>query len=265
MSNPDARAVAERAVWLAAMVLAVMPTIASAYVRDPRFEPITRDQLVAAVRTTPSASGVNEVLIARASRWGVIAEAYHVYTAAWEQHRSEAYANLWRGYAAQSCFEALGVRRIERGTLPSGADLLRVAEECLKRAAQSVPENPRAVGFYGFFLFQYGNRQKDGVALLIHAVHLGGRDPLIRDLLGDALSNRYGVVYQPRQAETELCAASQLDPQYAQPHYLLWMLYRDLGRRADADREKLAFDGMSYAAWGVRAPDVGHPGGIVAP
>jgi tetratricopeptide (TPR) repeat protein len=237
-------------------LLAAAASVASAQARDPRFEPITKVQLDDAVRKIPPTSGLNEVLIERAWRYGVTVEAYRLYTEAWEQHKSDAYANLWRGYAAQRCATAVLFGRIARATSPPFDDLMRVAEECLKRAAESRPEKPKAVALYGFFLFQFGNRQKEGGALLRRAVRMDARDPLIRDLLGDALSNYSGQLYQPGQAVTELLAAIQDDPQYAEPHYQLWFLYRQLGRQADADREKRAYDSMSYAAWGVAAPGV---------
>lgn len=211
--------------------------------KDPGLMRISRQELRQLIQRTPVESPEHSKLISRAAASHLYQAAYEEYTLLWQRHRNNAYANLFRGVAAQIHWEE-AEREVEKKVpyrRPPELDKLRqIAGSSLARAAV-LERNARTLTAYGFWLWRWGQNLKRGMALMQEAVSLAPKYPGIRIKLGEAYSNPSPGVYNPKRAEEELRIALELAPSAAAPHFLLMRVYEQEKRYKEARRELQAY------------------------
>ncbi len=207
--------------------------------KDVRRQPITRAELTREIRQTPLDSPTQLRDLLRASHSGLLDVAYALYTQTWQAKQQDASANLLRGVAAELYWDASmdPTRRRHYGLNTSRQDLFAVAQDCLRQAA-AAPHSAEADMEWGYFLWQFGDQEAQGLALLEKAVVLQPSSPRVHATLGLVYSNQSGNAYSLSKATTELVRAAQLDPSYAYPHILLSGIYALEGETAMADKQR---------------------------
>jgi tetratricopeptide (TPR) repeat protein len=227
------------------LMLLLLSVSSYAQHHDERLTPITRGELELALTQTPLESPKHEILIRRASTSRLTGLIYERYTRLWKRKQNDPHLNLWRGIAAMRCFKDVLIKKLPREGAPPINVTFRAAQSCLENAVKLAPGSALAQGEYGYYLFQWGNDQQKGVELMKKSVELNPKNATIRTLLGDALSNITGKFYRPTEAEKELKTALELDPDYAEPHFLLMFLYRQEGNKDKAELEKQAYKNLT--------------------
>lgn len=214
--------------------------ICAAQQKDARLLPIKEQQLKQLVQRTPIVSSEHLILLSRARSSRLTGFAYEQYTLLWKNRSKNAHTNLWRGISAPMYWRhsksATPQKRASRSE-----DIFIVARACLAKAVELQPNSATANMEYGFFLWQYGNRVDEGLALLRKAALLAPRDPRAHTFLGLVYSNPTGNAYNLQKAEKALKTAIRLDASYAFPHELLASIYRRQGRHQEAQREMQAY------------------------
>lgn len=209
---------------------------------DARLSLITSSELQKNITQTPLASPLQQQLLSRARQSHLIDIAYYQYTTLWKQHPNDPELNVLRGISAeylQSDSMKPELRQIYR--LSEGQNLFSVASECLAKGVALRPASALACSEYGFFLWQFGNRLPQGLALLSKATKIDANNPHIHAIWGLVYANPDGGAYNLRKAVYELKVSSNLDPSYAFPHELLANIYTRLNQTVMAMYEQNKF------------------------
>ncbi len=224
---------------LALALTATIPGLGSA-LKDARRQPITRAVLTQDIQRLPLSSPTQFRDLLRASHSGLLDVAYAQYTQAWERQSQDPNANVLRGLAAELYWEVSmdPVLRKPYGLNASRGDLFIVAEGCLNRAAVLAPRSAEATMEDGYFLWQFGDQEAQGLALLKKASRLAPDDPRVHATLGLVYSNQSGNAYSLPRAVAELERAVRLDPSYAYPHQMLADIYQWQGQTALSQEQR---------------------------
>ena len=214
----------------------------AAYTKDARLTAVTSSELVKLITSTPLDSPLQEELLLRASHSHLMNEAYDQYTILWKLHPDDANANLMRGVAA----EYLGWDSMipEFRTFYPNVNigpLFLTATDCLLKAVKLAPRSAKANMEAGFFLWQFGNNQPQGLSLLRKALRLSPNETRVHTLWGMVYSNTSPAGYDIKKAIFHLRLASQLDPTYAFPHEVLAGIYQSTHQKALAAQEQKTF------------------------
>ncbi|MEO7717472.1 MAG: hypothetical protein ABIY70_14825 [Capsulimonas sp.] len=204
--------------------------IALAVWKRPR-ESVTQNAMRQAIRETPIQSPYQRELLKRARHSHVIDVAYDEYTEKWRRDQNGFDANLLRGVAA----EYLGVDGMRpklsaRYEWIYRTDLFQTAGACLEKAVQINPQSSVANMEYGFFLWQFGYKMPEGIALLQKAAGQAPSDPHVHELLGNVYANPSVDSYDPKKAIHELNLAILLDPEDSFSREILANLYHRLDK-----------------------------------
>ncbi|MCW3060413.1 MAG: hypothetical protein JWQ02_2234 [Capsulimonas sp.] len=213
--------------------------IALAVWKRPR-ESVTQNAMRQAIRETPIQSPYQRELLKRARYSHVIDVAYDEYTEKWRRDQNGFDANLLRGLAA----EYLGID----GMMPElqaryewifRNDLFQTAAACFEKSVRLNPQSPVANMECGYFLWQFGNKMPEGIALLRKAAWQEPSDPHVHELLGTVYENPSVESYDPERAIHELKLAIQLDPEAPRPHRMLTDLYQRLHKASPIGSRKV--------------------------
>lgn len=216
-------------------------------VKDQRLLPISVEEVKSAARKLPLSAYQHRTIISRADSSGLEKTAYDEYVRLRKQHPDSFHANLLCGVASKIYLDWAtnpGTRKgksYSRNEVKLVAGLQNTSRECLEKALATDPSSGIAHTEYGFFLFYRGNKQEEGMRLLVKGVGLAPNDPRTHRLLGDVLSLPGTKFYTPDKAQKELKKAIQLDLSYASPHWRLATLYTYLRRFEEASKELSAY------------------------
>ena len=191
--------------------------------KDPRMSPISAEELTQQIQHTPLTSEAHTTLIARAQESHLLKTAYNQYTLLWRKKPESAYANLWRGSAAQSYWTYATHPNVSELRLdsPMANELFKVMQDCLSKAVRLAPDSARANAEYGDVLMRNLAQAKTGAKYLDKAVKLAPRDARILTMRGNAHSLPGAETYTPSKAINDLTQATLLAPDYAAPHWIL--------------------------------------------
>ncbi len=222
---------------------------------DERCMPISKLILVSSIRHTPLSSPAQDALVSRATSSGLYRTAYEEYANLLKNNPSSSRANYLLGTLA---YDYYMIESMRNGL--SAGDLLIIKlshtmQKCLKKSVELDSKSARAKSMWGFYLWQFGHRFAEGMALLREAVKIAPEDPFVHMKLGDIYSNASGKDYDVSKAEQELDRAIDLDPQYIPPHFILQYLYLGLMRHEEAKREE--------KAWRELLPPAADPNRII--
>ncbi len=200
--------------------------------------------IAARISQTSPSSTKNVDLIYQAEAAGLSKSAYEAYTKIWQSKQQDIYANLWLGFAAQRYWvSVMNPKSNVHMSSEKLSEIYRVAETCLQFAQQKAPALTETNLYYGNFLFWFGTNQTkgehmtEGLKLMKHALMLDPNNARVHTLLGTAYSEKTGNAYNPVLAEKELRLAEKGQPTNTYVPWRLAILYIDLGRYSEAQRE----------------------------
>jgi tetratricopeptide (TPR) repeat protein len=215
------------------------------YTGDPRLAPISAQELRKSIKETPIKSPRHFELISRAYNAKLSKEAYESYALRWKKSPNDANTNLLVGIAAQRYEKQLmspfSAPKSLREQVNRSNALHRISRERLANAVKLNPASATANVAYGFFLWQIGNQQEKGLALVKKGIALSSKSAGAHATLGAIYANSSGKAYDPVKAEAELRTAILLDKKFAYPHEALAWLYVNLKRYKDAQK---SFDNL---------------------
>lgn len=220
------------------LALLIWQNVQAQEIRDPRLQPIKREELLQLIAKTPLESKVHSKLISRARRSKLLGVAYVQYSNIWKAKPNNPYANYWKGMAAyqyewQAGYASSGVRI-------TGEQKLRLwdaARSGFEKAVELKPDFASANAAYGAFLFKIPHEERKGLALMKKAVKLDPKSAGLWRNLGEALINPYRDAYNPKEGEAALLKSAKLDPLFAAPHSALTRLYVETKRYKEAQHE----------------------------
>jgi|GEM_PF-6833929 len=214
-----------------------------AQLKDDRLFPVTEKSLQKLISETAPSSKTHASFISRSQISRLQEQTYKIYTQRWKKNQSDPYLNLWRGKAALSYWKY--ATHPKMNIMPIGSDeanaLFQTVNDCLQKAVKAMPSSSLANAEYGFFLWQYLNQSKQGIANLKKAVELDPRSPLPYIYLGDIHCNPSSNLYDIEKAETYLTTAQRLDSQFAYIHWLLTRAYITSKQFTKAQKELDAY------------------------
>ena len=227
---------------LCLLILALLTSMSAFAQRliDMRVAPISQQDLVRAIRSTPFADEpAHTLLIGRAGASHLLPTAYQEYTTLWQDHSTDARMNLYRGMAAYQYWqEAMGTKADPFGS-PKAQELIQASKTCLAAAYRLTPSSPNAMMEYGFYLYREEYQQTRGMALLHQAAQMPLARPRVHRLIGELT-----LLSDPKTSEQELRLAAKLDPGYAMPHWYLFHLYAQQKRFHEAQKEMRLYKTM---------------------
>lgn len=205
--------------------------ICRADVKDPRFAPISSQELQLAIHQTPLTSPLHIRLLSRAQNSGLASLAYKQYSILWQSHPDSPNANLWRGIAALTSWSMQKYLAPKNGDLSE--DPFKVARTSLAKAYQMMPSSATANTEYGFFLWQYDYQESKGLDLLKRAKQIAYTDPRVHATLALVYCNPDKRNHSRNLflARDELQVALKLDNSYAFAHQLLSSVYSQMGQK----------------------------------
>jgi Tfp pilus assembly protein PilF len=223
---------------LLVLALLIWQNVQAQEIKDPRLQPIKREDLLQLITKTPVESSTHGRLISRARRSKLLGLAYVQYSNIWKAKPNNAYANYWKGMAAyQYEWQAGYASSSVRITGEQKLRLWEAARSGFQRAVELKPDFASANAAYGAFLFKIPHEEKKGMALMKKAVKLEPKHAGAWRTLGEALINPYRDAYNPKEGEAALLKSAKLDPLFAAPHSALTRLYVETKRYKEAQRE----------------------------
>ncbi len=206
---------------------------------DPRLLPISSPELRKSINATPIQSPKHFELISRSFNASLAKDAYDGYLQRWKTAPKDGNANLLLGMAAQRYMKQIALLHMGAQSKEMLQQSNKLQSSCRAHLAQAValsPNSATAKVAYGFFLWQYDNKQEQGLKLVQAGLALAPKSAGSHATLGAIYSNDSAKTYDPVKAENEFKTAISLDKNFSYPYEALAWLYVNLKQYQKAQK-----------------------------